>query len=188
MLRSLMAGAAAGAALLAFQASAQAPKPAGDEATMYSKGHFKGARRTVFGPTRFEQPFVMKSAKSCRIAVGILHRNTKPGAASHPVGPGHGHERALGASSRESCRRPRRCPDWRCRGGRTVAARPGQRVFRRAGPRRQPVEVTPGTAEAMSRRAIEFWRAHGWRGSAHERLQTVGGRFYPDVLCADDGG
>ena len=51
------------------------------------------------------------------------------------------------------------------------------------------VEVTPGTAEAMAREASQFCRARGWRRSAYQRLQTVGGRFYlADVLCANDGG
>jgi len=49
------------------------------------------------------------------------------------------------------------------------------------------IEVQPGTAEAMSRGAIEFCRSRGWRASAHQRLQTVDGRFYlADVLCANE--
>ena len=50
------------------------------------------------------------------------------------------------------------------------------------------IEVTPGTAEAMSRRARDFCRARGWRTSAYARLQTIEGRtFLADVLCADAG-
>jgi hypothetical protein len=191
MLRSLMAGAAAVAALLAFQASAQAPKPARDEATMYSKGHFKGARRTVYGPTRFEQPFVMKSAQipegsqwefcsgstytGCRqftqsVPATVMNvRSARPVAGILPstaTVPGLALPGGAGPSLRGLASEYFVAPD---QGGNRV-------------------EVTPGTAEAMSHRAIEFCRAHGWRGSAHERLQTVGGRFYlADVLCADDG-
>jgi hypothetical protein len=40
----------------------------------------------------------------------------------------------------------------------------------------------------MSRQATQFCRGRGWRSSAHERLQTVGGRvFLADVLCVNTG-
>jgi hypothetical protein len=49
------------------------------------------------------------------------------------------------------------------------------------------VEVTPGTSEAMSQKARDFCRSHGWRQSVYARLQTIEGRsFLADVLCADE--
>jgi hypothetical protein len=191
MLRSLMAGAAAVAGLFVVQASAQEPRPS-DEATMYSKGHFKGARRTVYGPTRFEQPFVMKSAEipagsqwefcsghtfsGCRqfsqsVPATVMNvRSARPVAGILPssaVAPGVIVPGQAGPSLRGLAAEFFVAPD---QGGNRV-------------------EVTPGTSEAMARKAGEFCRAHGWRRSAHQRLQTVGGRFYlADVLCANDGG
>jgi hypothetical protein len=197
MLRTLMGGAGAVAALLAFQASAQAPKQAGDEATLYSKGHFKGVRRTVYGPTRFDQPFVMKSAQipegsqwefcsgntytGCRQYIQSVPATIMNVRSARPV---------AGILPATATMPGQSLPGGALAGG----AGPSLRGFAseffvapdQGGNR---VEVTPGTAEAMSRRAVEFCRAHGWRGSAHERLQTVGGRFYlADVLCAKDGG
>src|SRR5688572_11825612 len=65
MSRTLMTAAAAGAALLSIQAAAQTGAETGvassAEATLYSKGRFKGPSKTVIGPTQFAQPFVMKS-------------------------------------------------------------------------------------------------------------------------------
>ncbi len=48
------------------------------------------------------------------------------------------------------------------------------------------IQVPEGTAEAGSRRANEFCRAHGWRSSVYQRLQSIGGVLYlADLLCAD---
>ncbi|MBV9527065.1 hypothetical protein [Sphingomonas sp.] len=47
------------------------------------------------------------------------------------------------------------------------------------------VEVS-GTAGALSQRATDFCRAHGWRQSPYQRVQSVGGRSYlADVLCTN---
>jgi len=192
MVRPWMAGAAALAALLPVHwLAAQAPKPApqaSDEAIMYSKGHFKGARRTVYGPTRFEQPFLMKSVaipagtqwefcsgntySGCRqfsqsVPAMVMNvRSARPVANIIPASatPGQG-LRGTGQSLRGLASEYFVAPE---QGGNRI-------------------EVQPGTAEAMSRRAIEFCRTRGWSSSAHQRMQTVGGKFYlADVLCADE--
>ncbi|QNM83605.1 hypothetical protein H8M03_04565 [Sphingomonas sabuli] len=48
------------------------------------------------------------------------------------------------------------------------------------------IEVAGGTAEAMTKAAVEFCRAKGWRNSPYARLQRLEGRhFLADVLCTD---
>jgi len=48
------------------------------------------------------------------------------------------------------------------------------------------VEVQSGTAETMTRKAVEFCRSRGWRSSAHARMQTVGeSTVLADILCVD---
>ncbi len=202
MSRTLIAAAAAGAALLpieaAAQTGAQAEAQSSAEATLYSKGRFKGPSKTIIGPTQFAQPFVMRSVmiaagaqwefcsgvtysgcrqvsqpvettimtvRSARPVAAILSAPSGPGAAPALPG-GAGPLRGGGGSLRGLASEYFVAPD---RGGLRI-------------------EVVPGTAEAMSRLAIEFCRSRGWRTSAHERLQSVAGRFYlADVLCADAG-
>ena len=49
------------------------------------------------------------------------------------------------------------------------------------------VEVTGAGAGASSTAATGFCRAHGWRMSIYERVQTVSGRnFLADVLCVNE--
>jgi hypothetical protein len=49
------------------------------------------------------------------------------------------------------------------------------------------VEVSGAGAEASSSAATEFCRAHGWRMSAYDRVQTISGRnFLADVLCVNE--
>ena len=183
MLRPLIAGGAALAALLSAQASAQATA----EFSMYSQGHFKGARTSLAGPMQFAQPLVVRSISvppgtawdlcsgktytGCReyketdAAMIMTVRSARPVAAILPASP-------------------------EVRAG---VARPGQSLrgvaseyFVAPGEGDSRIEVQPGTAEAMSQRANIFCRARGWRSSAHGRLQTVGGRVYlADVLCVD---
>lgn len=200
MPRVWMAGAAALAAVAPLHwLAAQAPGPAveqpSDEAVMYSKGHFKGAGRKVLGPTRFTQPFVMKSVAippgtqwefcsgnsytGCRqigqsVPAMVMNvrsarpvANIIPATASAGAGPGGtgGSLTGVGQSLRGLASEFFVAPD---RGGIRI-------------------EVQPGTAEAMSREAIEFCRSRGWRAAAHQRMQTVEGRFYlADVLCANE--
>jgi hypothetical protein len=194
MLRIWMAGVAAFAVLLPAQGYAQAS----GEMTLHAKGHFKGGQRVIAGPRQYiEPPFVVKSVtvppgtqwelcsgntysgcrqvsqsvssmvmtvRSARPVAGILPSDAAfPG---QPLSPGQT-LRGTGRSLRGLASEYFVSPD--------------------AGGNR--VEVTPGTAEAMTRQAGEFCRTRGWRTSAYERLQTVGGRFYlVDVLCVNDAG
>ena len=192
MLRSLVAGAAVVAGLIAAHASAQEPPRPADEATIYNKGHFKGARRTIYGPTRFEQPFPMKSAE---IAAGsrweFCSGNTYTGCRQFDQSV---------PSTIINVRSARPVagilPSTAAVAGQLVPGQPGPSLrglaaefFVAPDVNGNRVEASAGTAEAMARQADDFCRAHGWRHSVHQRLQTVGGRFYlADVLCADDGG
>ena len=195
MLRIMMAGVAALTALLPTQVHAQAE----GEATMFSRGNFKGPRLRVLGPTRLAQPFVMKSVvipagtqwefcsgstfSGCRQisqsvpAMVMTVRSARPVAVvltSGPTGPGQVLPGTAGQASPSALG-----PSLRGIASEYFIA-PGESGYR--------VEVNPGTAEAMSRRAIEFCRKRGWRIAAYERLQAVGGKFYlADVLCAEAG-
>jgi len=190
MLRTLMAGVAAIAALLPTQTYAQA----NSEVTLFSRGHFKGARYTITEPTQFQLPFVMKSVvipagsewefcsgstySGCRQlsqsvpATVMTVRSVRPVAAILPSSTTPSGGTLPGQSFRGQSLRGMASEYF------VAPDEGGSRV-----------EVQPGTAEAMSLRASEFCRSRRWRSSAYARLQTVGGRFYlADVLCADTGG
>lgn len=189
MLRILMAGAAAFAVVLPGQGYAQTS----GEMTLHGKGHFKGMQKVIAGPRQYiEPPLVVRSVtipagtqwelcsgntysgcrqisqsmpamvmtvRSVRPVAGILPADaTEVTASGQPL-------RGTGRSLRGLASEYFVSPDAS-----------GNRV-----------EVTPGTAEAMTRQAGEFCRTRGWRTSAYERLQTVGGKFYlADVLCVND--
>lgn len=183
MLRSLVAGAAAISAFLPAHAHAQTQ--AEGELTLFNRGHFGGARRTVIGPTQYIPEFVARSIQipagtqwelcsgnkfsGCRQfnkstpAMVMTVRSARPVAAVLPAAAA---TLAPGQSLRGVASEYFVAPD---QGGRRVA-------------------VEQGTAEAGSQRAHEFCRSRGWRSSAHERLQTVeGGVYLADVLCVETG-
>ncbi len=193
MLRLLLSAAAAGAVLLSAGAFAQAPQAPDAEATLYNKGHYRGARRTVVGPTQFGEAFQVRSVNisagtQWELCSGTKYsgckqitqstpsmimnvRSARPVATilTSPSGPGPGASLPGG-------------------GGGSLRGIASE-YFVAPAARGSRIEVQPGTAEMMSRRAIEFCQARGWRTSAHERLQSVAGKFYlADVLCADSGG
>ena len=190
MLRALMIGATAGAVLMVIAAD-QASAQTGGTLTLHNKGRYQGARRAISGPRQHIEPaFVVKSVQipagtqwelcsgatfsGCRQisqsdpSMVMTVRSVRPVAAVLPstaVAPGRvmGDGRSLRGVASE------------------YFIAPDQRGSR--------VEVQPGTGEAMTRRAIEFCRARGWRTSAHERLQSIGGRFFlTDVLCVNETG
>ena len=194
MLRALMIGAAAVAVLAASQAN-QADAQTSGTLTLHNKGRFQGARRAISGPRQHIEPaFLVKSVQvpagtqwelcsgatfsGCRQfsqsdpSMVMTVRSVRPIAAVLPstaMAPGQVSGRVAGDG----------------RSLRGVASEyfiaPDQGGSR--------VEVQPGTGEAMTRRAIEFCRARGWRTSAHERLQSVAGRFFlTDVLCVNETG
>jgi hypothetical protein len=186
-----MAGAAAGAVLLSAQALAQAPKETDAQVTIYNKGHFRGARRTIVGPTQFGEPFTVRSVTipagtQWEFCSGTKFSGCKQVTQTKP---------SMIMTVRSA--RPVAAILTSSSGSASAASLPGggslrgiaSEYFVAPADRGGRVEVQTGTAEAMSRRAIEFCQARGWRTSAHERLQSVAGRFYlADVLCADTGG
>ena len=183
MVRTMIAGAAALAALLPAQAAAQADTAL----SVYSQGHYKGFRTSIAGPAQYKRPLVVRSLVAppgvewelcsgltytgCRQVKGSVPamvmtvRSARPVAALLPATAGLGSVAAgPGLSLRGMASEYFVAPD---EGGGRIA-------------------VEPGTGEAMARRAADFCRAHGWRSSAYARLQTRAGRaFLADVLCVD---
>jgi hypothetical protein len=184
MLRPLIVGAAAFAVSLSVPGAAQT----GTGLSVYSQGHLKGFRTTIAGPSQYRRPLVIRSLVApagtewelcsglsytgCRQVSGTVPsmvmtvRSARPVAAVLPASAGvRAGATGSGRSLRGLASEYFVAPD---EGGNRV-------------------EVQPGTAEAMSRRAGEFCRTRGWRSSPHGRLQTVDGRVYlADVLCADE--
>ena len=190
MFRLLMTGAAAGAALLSAHAFAQASREPDAQVTLYNKGHFKGARRTIVGPTQFAEPFLMRSVTipagtQWDFCSGTKYSGCKQIAQSTPsmimtVRSARPVAAVLTSTSG---------PASSLRGGGSSLRGIASEYFVAPADRGNRIEVQPGTAETASRRAIEFCQARGWRTSAYERLQSVAGRFYlADVLCAETGG
>ena len=138
MLRNLIAGVALIASLLPMPVAAQT----GGELALFSKGQFKGARTAIAGPVQFSQPVVARSLTvpsgsawelcsgktytGCRqfsastAAMVMTIRSARPVAAILPSSAG-------AAAVRRHRHRTR-----------TIVARPGERIFRRPGRRRQP--------------------------------------------------
>ena len=175
MFRKLVVGAAVFAVLLPTPALAQG------EMTLHGKGRFKGPQKIIAGPRQYiDPPFLVKSVtipvgtqwelcsgntySGCRQysksdpSMVMTVRSVRPVAAilSADVTADGQPVRGIGRSLRGLASEYFVSPE-------------------NAGNR---VEVVPGTAEAMTRGAGEFCRTRGWRTSAHERLQSVAGRFY----------
>lgn len=184
----VMAAAATIAGLIPAQSHAQSS----GAITLHNKGHFKGVQKVIAGPRQYiEPPFVVKSVtvppgtqwelcsgntySGCRQVSQSMPSMVMTVRSARPVA-------AILSSSTTPSEQALRGSGQSVRG---LASE--YFVSPVAGGNR--VEVTPGTAEAMTRRAGEFCRTRGWRTSAYERLQTVGGRFYlSDVLCVNESG
>lgn len=188
MLRTLMAGVAALAALQPVHATAQASS----EVTLFAKGHFKGPHYTITGPTQFQFPFVTKSVQlpsgaQWEFCSGNTYTGCRQVGQSVPSMVMNVRSARPVASILTSSASPQ---------GQSVRGVAGQSLrglaseyFVAPDQGGNRVEVQPATAEAMSQRAVEFCRSRGWHASPYARLQTVGGKFYlADVLCADTGG
>jgi hypothetical protein len=192
MFRRLMSGAAAVAVLLSTGAFAQASQAPDAEATLYNKGHYRGARRTVVGPTQFGEAFQVRSVNispgtQWELCSGTKYSGCKQITQSTPSMIMNVRSARPVATILTSASGPPTSQSLRGGGGSLRGIASEYFVAPDSGGNR--IEVQPGTAEAMSRRAIEFCQARGWRTSAHERLQSVMGKFYlADVLCADTGG
>lgn len=188
MLRILMAGAVTMAVLVPTQADAQTSGPL----RLHGKGHFKGPQKIIAGPRQhIEPPFLVKSVT---IPTGtqweLCSGNTYSGCRQYSKSDPGMVMTVRSVRPVASILSAETTADGQpLRGnGRSLRGLASEYFVspETAGNR---VEVTPGTAEAMSRGAADFCRTRGWRTSAHERLQTVGGRFYlADVLCVNDTG
>ncbi len=183
MLRTLMAGAAAIAAFLPTPASAQI----NDGISLFSRGHFKGTRNAIAEPAQFGSPLVVRSLvvapgtqwelcsgntyTGCRQVSGSIASMVMTVRSARPVA------NILSASAAR--RSGGTGPGPSLRGM-------ASEYFVTPGGSGQRVVVQPATPESASRRAGEFCRSRGWKSSAYERLQPVGGQVYlADVLCAD---
>lgn len=192
MLRILMAGAAAFAVVLPGQGYAQTS----GEMTLHGKGHFKGMQKVIAGPRQYlEPPFVVKSVTipagtQWELCSGNTYSGCRQISQSVPTMVMTVRSaRPVAGILPSDATTPGQSPGQPLRGtGQSLRGLASEYfVSPEAGGIR--VEVNPGTAEAMTRQAGEFCRTRGWRTSAHERLQTVGGRFYlADVLCVNDSG
>lgn len=184
MVRKLIVAAAL--ASLASSASAQE-----QGLVLYSKGHFEGFSQTIDGPRTNMSPLDVKSIRvppgtswdlcsgntfsgctrfsESKEAMARTVRSVRPVAPAIPetastavaAGPVAGSGPSLRGLASEFF---------------VVPAQAGARI-----------EVAGQAAGASSTAATEFCRAHGWRMSAYERVQTVSGRtFLADVLCVND--
>ena len=184
MLRRLMAGAAAVVALVPAAAVAQTE----GSATLYSRGNFTGSRYTLSGPVQGIE-FKARSVQvepgtawefctgnkfsGCR-QVNQSDRGTVMTVRSaRPVRP------VIATAAAAAAGTP--LPSQSLRGLASeffVSPQDGGGL----------IEVQEATGAAASSRAADFCRTRGWRSSAHERMQTVGGRtVLADVLCTDEG-
>ena len=190
MLKRLVFGAAMVACLLPAQASAQQD----EQATLYDKGHFKGRNITLEGATRLQTPFAARSIKipqgkawelcSGNTFTGCKEFNASDEAmiinvrSARPVAPvitsappGSGPAASVGTVG----------------GGPWPALRGlSSEYFIAPDVAGNRIHVPSGKSEEASRMAQDFCRTRGWRTSAYERLQSIGGQTYlADVLCAD---
>jgi hypothetical protein len=188
----MICAAAAAAVLLSAHAVAQTSREPDAQATLYNKGRFKGARRTVVGPTQFGEAFLVRSLNipagtQWELCSGTKYSGCKQFTQSTPSMIMNVRSARPVATILTSASGPG--PSASLPGGGGSLRGIASEYFVAPAARGNRIEVQPGTAEMMSRRAIEFCQARGWRTSAHERLQSVAGRFYlADVLCADTGG
>jgi hypothetical protein len=191
MLKRLLFGAVAVAALLPVHASAQ--RTDADTITLYDRGNFKGRSLTFEGPTRLSSPFNAKSIKfpegkawelcsgntftGCKefnrsdSAMVFNVRSARPVAPVITSAPGGAPIASVGTVGGGPW------PSLRGLASEYFIAPDvgGNRIL-----------VASGKSEEASRLAEDFCRTRGWRTSAHERLQSIGGRTYlADVLCAE---
>jgi hypothetical protein len=184
-MRTLLIGAALVAAVGAGSASAQES----GELVLYSKGHFKGASRTLDGPSQYMVVFTVRSVQvpagqEWELCTGNKFSGCRRISASDPttamtirsVRPAG--QAALAAATAAAVAAGVPVASVAPQVLRGVAseyfvapAEGGNRVELPAG----------GNAGA---RADAFCRARGWRSAGHEDVQNMAGRtFLADVLC-----
>lgn len=179
---------AAASMLVTTSVVAQEENP--QPAILYAKGHFEGARLTIWGPWQHITPeFTARSIKvpegqswefcSGNTFTGCKELNQSVTATVMTVRSARPATRVVSATALGGA--PLAASDKSLRGFTSeyfVAPR-------QSGSR---ITVQPGTGEAMRQKANEFCVSKGWRKSVYARLQTAGGTYYLiDVLCADSG-
>lgn len=184
--------------LLATSAVAQGQSDKAQPLTIFSKGHFEGARLQIYGAWQHITPeFVARSVQvpegqswelcsgntftGCKeysqsvTATVVNVRSARPDTSTIISGAASGTGIAAGTPLAD-------IPDRSLKG----LASEYFIAPRRGGSR---IAVQPGTAEAMRQAANDYCRSKGWRLSPYARLQKAGGLFYlADVLCADSEG
>lgn len=175
------------AALAAGVPASAAAQDAG-EAILYSSTNFRGSAYRMSGPTRPIDPaFVAKSIRipegqswefcsgrtftDCREFTSSDRSVVLSVRSARPVAPVLTEETVSASIAA---------------GGQASLRGFASEFFIVPGDGGNRIEVAEGTAEAMTRAAVEFCRAKGWRGSPYARIQKVEGRhFLADVLCAN---
>ncbi len=183
-----------GAVVLGILMPAQAMAQQDDQATIYAKGNYKGYNITLEGPTRLQTAFTTKSikipeGKSWELCSGNTFTGCKEFNASDPstvmnvrsarpvapvitsAPPSSGPAASVGTVG----------------GGPWPTLRGlSSEYFIAPDANGNRILVASGKSEEASRLAEDFCRQRGWRTSAYERLQSIGGHTYlADVLCAD---
>lgn len=178
------------AAVIAGALGAPAAAQPVNELTLYSKGHFAGARYGVSAPTQhLDVPYTVKSVSvppgtdwelctgntfsGCRRFSKSVEGMAMTVRSARPVGASAA---GIGTVSASGSIAP---------GGPSAALRGVAAEFF-VGPEvsGRRIEVKGGTPEAMKERADDFCRSIGWHSSAHAGLQAANGTsFLVDVLC-----
>lgn len=186
MLRTAIIGAVTLAAALPVQASAQTA----GELTMFTRGQFAGARRTVTGPMRGIDPAV--TVRSIMVPPGtrweLCSGSTFTGCREYSES-----QRSMVMTVRSV--RPLAPVITAGQPGAPNATGPGQSLrgwasefFVSPDVNGVRIQVQTATGEGMADRAREFCRSRGWRAAAYQRVQTAGSVSYlADVLCVDAG-
>lgn len=168
-------------------ASLPASAQTNGEAVIYSRALFKGAERSISGPTRAMGEFIAKSIRippnsawelctgntftGCKKFTRSLSSMVMTVRSARPVAP------PIPASATFS--------GGAIKGSDASLRGLASEFFVTPQESGSRIEVV-GSAGA-GERATEFCRTHGWRTAAYDREQTIEGRRYlADVLCADE--
>lgn len=174
-------------AIVSGAASLPASAQTNGEAVIYSRALFKGAERSISGPSRAMGEFIAKSIKippntawelctgntftGCKRFTHSLSSMVMTVRSARPVAP------PIPASASVS--------GGPIKGSNASLRGFASEFFVMPQERGNRIEVA-GTAGA-GERATEFCRTRGWRLAAYSREQTIDGRRYlADVLCADE--
>ena len=173
-------------ASLSMQSAAQSQPTA----MLYSKAHFSGPGIAIVGPTTKMTPFIVKSLRvPPGTAWDLCSGNTFTGCRRYSQ------SKAATVMTVRSVRPVAAViPESAGLLSQTIAPGPGASLRGLASeffvmPEQDGARVLIDSNETggAMRKATDFCRAHGWRISGYERVQSVGGQtFLADVLCANE--